>query len=78
MYLICAKFVYLMNYLLIISSVQFDGLSSTYWYSTQQALYVGTTLKFSLEQRHDQISTKFQCCSNVRCPLGTYYKSEKS
>ena len=35
-----------------------------------QALYVGSTLKFSLEQRHDVISTTFQRCSNVRCPLG--------
>ena len=25
---------------------------------TQRALYFGTTLKFSLEQRHDPISTK--------------------
>ena len=37
---------------------------------TLQALYVGSTLKFSLEQRHDVISTTFQRCSNVRCPLG--------
>ena len=38
-----------------------------------QALYVGSTLKFSLEQRHDVISTTFQHCSNVRCPLGLRY-----
>ena len=38
--------------------------------TTQRALYVGATLKFSLEQRHDPISIKFRCCSNVRCPLG--------
>ena len=37
---------------------------------TLHALYVGSTLKFSLEQRHDVISTTFQRCSNVRCPLG--------
>ena len=36
----------------------------------QRALYVETTSKFSLEQRHDLISTTFQRCSNVRCPLG--------
>ena len=35
-----------------------------------QALYVVSTLKLSLEQRHDVISTTFQRCSNVRCPLG--------
>ena len=35
-----------------------------------QALYVGSRLKCSLEQRHDVISTTFQRCSNVRCPLG--------
>ena len=34
------------------------------------ALYVESMLKFSLEQRHDLISTTFQRCSNVRCPLG--------
>ena len=39
---------------------------------TLQALYVGSTLKFSLEQRHDVISTTFQRCSNVRCPLGRH------
>ena len=33
-------------------------------------LYVRSTSKFSLEQRHDLISTTFQLCSNVRCPLG--------
>ena len=27
--------------------------------------------KFSLEQRHNLISTTFQRCSNVRCPLGS-------
>ena len=37
---------------------------------TQRALYVGTTSKFSLG-RHDLISTTFQHCSNVRCPLGS-------
>ena len=37
----------------------------------QRALYIGTTSKFSLKQRHDLISTTFQRCSNVRCPLGT-------
>ena len=37
---------------------------------TLQALYVGSTLKFSLEQRHDVISTTFQRCFNVRCPQG--------
>ena len=36
----------------------------------QRALYVVTTLKFTLEQRHDLISTTCQRCSNVRCPLG--------
>ena len=35
-----------------------------------RALYVGSTSKFSLEQCHDIISTTFQRCSNVRCPLG--------
>ena len=35
-----------------------------------RALYVGSTSKFSSEQRHDLISTTFQRCSNVRCPLG--------
>ena len=41
-------------------------------YTTLQALYVGSTLKFSLEQRHDVISTTFQRFSNVRCPLGNH------
>ena len=36
-----------------------------------KALYVGSTLKLSLEQHHDVISTTFQRCSNVRCPLGS-------
>ena len=36
----------------------------------QRALYVETMSKFSFEQRHDLISTTFQRCSNVRCPLG--------
>ena len=39
-------------------------------YPSHWALYVGTTSKFSLERRHDLISTTFQRCSNVRCPLG--------
>ena len=38
--------------------------------SSQRALYVGTTSEFSLEQRHDLISTTSQRCSNVRFPLG--------
>ena len=38
--------------------------------SSLRALYVGSTSKFGLEQRHDRSSTTFQCCSNVRCPLG--------
>ena len=38
-----------------------------------QALYVGSTFKFSFEQRHDVISTTFQGCSNVRCPLGCFH-----
>ena len=37
---------------------------------TLRALYVRSTSKCSSEQRHDLISTTFQCCSNVRCPLG--------
>ena len=41
-------------------------------YSLLQGLYVGSTLKFSLEQRHNLISTTFQRCSNVRCPLGSF------
>ena len=47
-------------------------------YSTQRALYVGTTFEFSLEQRHDPISTTFRCCSNVRCPLGSLQSIPKS
>ena len=44
----------------------------SFWYvvHTQQALYVGKTSKFSLEQRHDVISSKLRRCSNVICPLG--------
>ena len=37
---------------------------------TLRALYIGSTSKVSLEQRHNLISTTFQRCSNVRCPLG--------
>ena len=41
-----------------------------------QALYVGSTLHLSVEQRHDVISTTFQRpTSNVRCPLGKELKS---
>ena len=40
-------------------------------HTTLKALYVGSTLKVSLEQYNDLISTTFQRCSNVRCPLGT-------
>ena len=43
-----------------------------------QALYVGSTLKFSLEQHHDVISTTFQRCSNVRCPLGRFTKIRRA
>ena len=43
--------------------------------STLRALYVGTTLKNSLEQCHDPISTKYRCCANVRCPLGMVSRS---
>ena len=43
--------------------------------STLQALYVGSTLKWSSERRHDVISTTFQRCSNVRCPLGKLNQS---
>ena len=38
--------------------------------AVQRALYVGTTIKFSLEQRNALISTKFQHCSSVKCLLG--------
>ena len=38
--------------------------------AVHQALYVGTTSKFSLEHRHDVISSKLRRCSNVICPLG--------
>ena len=50
-------------------------ISKEKYESTLQALYVGSTLKFSLEQRHDVISTTFQRCSNVRCPLGKFQRS---
>ena len=40
---------------------------------TLRVLYIGTTSKFSLDQRHNLISTTFQHCSNVRCPLGSWY-----
>ena len=43
--------------------------TDTHTYTTQRALYVGTTSKFSLEQRHYLISATFQRCSNVRCLL---------
>ena len=38
--------------------------------TAKRAIDVGTTLKSSLEQRNDIISTKFRRCSNVMCPLG--------
>ena len=40
---------------------------------TLRALHFGSTSKFSSEQRHDLISTTFQRCSNVRCPLGSVW-----
>ena len=39
-------------------------------HTTLRALYVGTTSKLSLAERHNLISTTLQRCSNVRCPLG--------
>ena len=42
----------------------------------QRALYVGTTSKFSLKQRHDLISITFQRCSNVRCLRGQSFEKE--
>ena len=39
------------------------------WTPQQRALYVGTMVKFSLEQHHDLMSTTFQRCSKIRCPL---------
>ena len=39
--------------------------------TTPWTLHIGTTSKFSLEQRHDLISSTFQRCANGRCPLGT-------
>ena len=38
--------------------------------TAQRARDVGTTSKFSLEQRNDLISTQFRCCINVMCPQG--------
>ena len=38
-----------------------------------RALYVGSTPKFNLEQRHDLISTTLQRCSNLRCPLVLFW-----
>ena len=38
---------------------------------TQRALYLASTSEISSKQRHDLISTTFQRCSNVRCPLGS-------
>ena len=39
-------------------------------------LYVGTTSKFSLKQRHDLISITFQRCPNVRCLMGQSFEKE--
>ena len=49
-----------------------DGLKF-FGEATQQALYVGTTSKFSLKQRHDVISSKLRRCSNVIWPLGSFF-----
>ena len=47
----------------------FFSLLYCLWLSLR-ALHIGSTSKFSSEQRHDLISTTFQCCSNARLPLG--------
>ena len=54
----------MINHRSVLSSLNF-GVNTAL-----RALYVGSTSKFSLEQCHDIISTTFQRCSNVRCPLG--------
>ena len=46
-------------------------------YVFNRALDVGTTSKRSVEQRNDLISTKFRCCPNVMCPLGSVYQTSR-